>query len=489
MQAVRFFNTRRNCMATFTIALAVACLSTSASARVCKQGAGRLCTDQERSHPYLNTSMAGVVSLPDSATISRSSKFANYGFRSYTSTLPAVVPYGGSIFAVFRMTGTCESKKPCKLCPDNSLYAVKDCKTAPHTKYMQFHFAAYAKLDSMFGIDGEVKSLPFDTQYDAFKSSYYDLKRTSTHHYGIDDMRVFTWDDGVYLAMVDRRLDTQQRTFAYAMMVQHIFTSTSESPVEMHFDTVSASELQWTAIDQIYNNSTGRNDYLFTRSIEPHQIIQCSHDGQCIEAAITSHATYFKQLSERRGGLAFKAASNAVRVNDKYYGAIVSGVPYDKASGVTVQHYAYMFEAKHPWSIVKVARQPLQLPTPICQKHRICQAHVTGLTFVDGKLVISYHSESELDNLKFMISAYDVIFSDMDRLSRNEFVPTNEIVLHAQAHYVSALVEGAQHVNQGARLNRVVEQHLSSMGQADKDEGLTVFICGMESCHKNTVFN
>ena len=83
----------------------------------------------------------------------------------------------------------------------------------------------------------------------------------------------------------------------------------------------------------------------------------------------------------------------------------------------TAHNYAYLFEAAHPWSIVKVGRQPLSfLPRPRCHPYNkwLCTNIVTGLTYVGDKLVISY-SESDA-NPKFYVSSVDAVFADMDNV-------------------------------------------------------------------------
>ena len=74
-----------------------------------------------------------------------------------------------------------------------------------------------------------------------------------------------------------------------------------------------------------------------------------------------------------------------------------------------------MFESTHPWSIVSIGRQPLSfLPKPRCNPYNkwLCMNHVTGLTYVGDKLVISY-SESDFYT-KFYVSSVDDVFADME---------------------------------------------------------------------------
>ena len=338
-------------------------------------------------------------------------------------------------------------------------------------------FVGHSKVSTGFSIDGEVKAFPFDLQFETIEVNSYVANHETWHNFGVNDMRVFAWDDGVYLAILDQKL-VDQHTHFNVMAVQRVLPVASATAVRLNLKAWVTSEHQWIPIDQVSNTYTGHADYLFARSIEPHQIVQCSHDGQCTEAAVTSHATFFEQLSGQHQRVTFGLGSNAVRVSNEHYGAILSGVrgAWNERKYV---HFAYLFEAKYPWTIVEISRQPLSiLPEPKCHKYipTLCMTLVTGLTFVDGKLVISY-SESDYDP-KFFVSTVADVFRDMQPLGSSEFVLTSDMLL-AQEHYVSALVEGPRHVDQGQRLQRLVDQHLRDVGHAAAQEEMTVFICGM----------
>ena len=387
----------------FAVLLALAWLG---SALKCRQDIGRPCTELERTHAYINPNLQGDVHFPDSGAVLKAAHFAQSGFYWYSCTHPAAISHDGSLYVLFKMVSWCKNCEA--LCPDNSLYAVKKCSLVPNESYA-LNFVGYAKINSVFSIDGEVKAFPFDIQFETIETGYYVPTRVSYHDFGMRDMRVFTWDDGVYLAMLDQRL--KGGGLAYVMTVQRVFPSATPA-VELRF-TASTAERQWIPIDQIANPNTGNVDYLFARNTEPHQIVQCSHDGLCVEAASTSHSMFFfNKFKTHYDGLRLFEGSNAVRVSDKFYGAILNK---KSAASKKVAHFAYLFEAKHPWSIVKVSKQALNiLPAPKChpQDSALCITHVTGLTFVDGKLVISY-SESEF-NSKFYISTVEAVFSDME---------------------------------------------------------------------------
>ena len=457
-----------SCMAAGLV-LALACLVVAALE--CRQGGGRLCTDHEHTHPYLNANLIGDVLLPDSSAILASAPFATrHAVFSLTASLHTVLPYDGMLLAFLSVTAACTN---CNKCPDDSLGVLKECKMDNNAEY-SFHTVAYVEVTGAFGIDGHVVTVPVDFQFEALNTGHYNLNQAKSRHFGQHGVRVFAWDDGVYLLIEDRSVDAATHVIKHVTTVQRVLPSVAQA-VEMQ---VSQSQLlsehhRWTPIDQTHNASTGRSDYLFASSIEPHQIVQCSRDGQCAEAAVTSHATFMKQFSDQHDGLTLKVGSNAVRVSEMHYGAILNA-EHGTYPDQTMQHFAYMFEAKHPWPIVKVSKRPL--PTPACQagKPALCIWKVTGLTFVDGKLVVSY-SQGDADT-KVHISTVDEIFADMDDVGTS----AENMVVVAQDNYISALVEGPQHVDQGARLQRLVGQHLRRIGSTlAKPENMTVFVCGL----------
>ena len=395
---------------TFILTLLLAWLG---SAATCHQNNGRLCTKHERTHPYLSSALTGDVHFPDGPVVMQSTRFTQVTkFQMYANGHSTVASHNGSLYALFMMGGYCNNCG--SLCPDNSMYAVKECTIEPHNHYL-LGYVGYAKLTDTFGIDGEVRAFPVDFQFDAIEAGHYIPTRASRRHFGIRDMRVLAWDDGVYLASLDQKAEHNfNHTLKHVMTVQRVFPPFElSSTVELRLD--GSLEHQWMPIDLIINSVTGKADYLFARSIEPHQIVQCSHDGQCVEAASTSHVAFFLQkfkLMSYESDFDLRIGSNAVRVSEQYYGAILN-----KEYSNTAHNYAYLFEAAHPWSIVKVGLQPLSfLPRPRCHPYNkwLCTNIVTGLTYVGDKLVISY-SESDA-NPKFYVSSVDAVFADMDNV-------------------------------------------------------------------------
>ena len=370
----------------------------------CLQDTGRPCTEHERTHGYLQPDLTGHADFPDSTAIMAATHFAQSSFRRFASTHAAVTMHNGSLHALFVMRSHCS--RHCDVCPDNTPYAATPCRLAPNEHYY-FGFVGMATVSSSFGIDGEVRALPFDVQMASMGPTIAAVQHVPhhpIHHYfGVRDMRVFTWDDGVYLAILcPRRHSTG---LINVMVVQRIFPSHSAATVELHVGAETSAH-QWMPIGHI---TTSTSEYVFARSIEPHQIVQCRHDGRCVEVASTSHQQYFlSRFKIHHDGLRLHGGTNAVRVSDRHYGAILN----KEHGNETFAQYAYLFQATHPWTIVSVGRQPLRFLTTTSCARSACTSHMTGMSYVDGKLVISY-SEGEA-NPKYYISSVDEVFADME---------------------------------------------------------------------------
>ena len=159
-----------------------------------------------------------------------------------------------------------------------------------------------------------------------------------------------------------------------------------QAPVIVFGDTW---EKNWCPIDSIVNRNTGSTDFLFARFVEPHQILQCNESGFCFEAASTSRKQYFQDLLSRHQLEAVHLGTNAVRISQKYYGAIFHVMRHGRLAERKYVLVPYVFEAKWPWSIVRVARTPLTLPTPTDDPN-LQLTFASGLSFLDGRLIVSY---------------------------------------------------------------------------------------------------
>ena len=268
-------------------AFLAATLAWLGSALECRQDFGRPCTDHEHSHPYLSPTLTGDISFLTSNNALTSDTLTKHAFKWAASAPHAVVSYNASLVALFGLTGWCTTNCG-DMCPDHSIHAYKTCQMAANAGH-SFHFVGHSKVNNSLGIDGEVDAAPFDPLFNL-------TDRRPNVASGMHCMRVFAWDGCVYAILRD---NSKQ---AYGML-RRVLPSSASKAVELQARNIILSigqvheqkptDRQWTPIDQIDNTMTGHVDYLFARRIDPHQIVQCSHDGQCIDVASTSNSAFF----------------------------------------------------------------------------------------------------------------------------------------------------------------------------------------------------
>ena len=456
-----------------TLAALLALANLSLALLTCRQDFGRECSKHERTHLYLEFGLAGAVQFSNISKMIQSARFTSTKFLYNSTGHAATVSHNGSLYALFTLGGSCSNCGTA--CPDNSPHASKECKTVGGQRY-HMGFVGYSKVNSEFGIDGDVHAFPFDLHFGAIETRFYLPTHATHHHFGVHDFRVFVWDQTVCLLVLNQKLG-DQTAIEHVMTVQRIFTAMpmTES-VDLHMQTDSQHKEhhshQWIPIDQTRNINTGQIDFLFAQSIEQHQIAQCSHVGLCFKAAMTSNTMIFGKLKAQFGNnLQFQLGTNAVRVNETCFGAILNA---ENGKDKKMLHFAYLFQAQHPWAIVGLGSKPLDiLPKPACHPAdpSLCVTRVTGLTFVDGKLVISY-SESEFKP-KFFIVTVEELFENLNHIS--------DVDRRTNRNYgiYSALMEGPLKVEQASRIERIVENHLyHSSGHPVKSGHLQVYMCG-----------
>ena len=306
--------------------------------------------------------------------------------------------------------GEQETTKP-RSCPDDSLYAARMC---PAFKIASFDFVCFGKVDERLRVASEIKALPCEAHYDVWSDVIHDNWRQA--YMGVEDPRAFMWGDDVYIAVngppPPELMRKQGFSYSRRMYIQHVFPLSSTPRVHLSLPRQARDksyEKNWAPIGETGNNGS---DYLFARFVEPHQILQCSRSGQCSIAASTSNRAYFEELQKRGGYRVLHLGTNAVRISDDHYLAVFHGFKRinDMLNWPIYEDYAYVFEAAAPWSIVKVSRQPLDIPR--IGFHQF--SFSTGLTFVDGRLVFSYSVNQ--DKSYFLLLTLDEVLADMDTL-------------------------------------------------------------------------
>ena len=158
------------------------------------------------------------------------------------------------------------------------------------------------------------------------------------------------------------------------------------------------------------NNATGDVDYLFARFVEPHQVLQCNKSGFCFERASTSNKAYFDALVRRHKLEGIHLATNAVRLSDHRFGALMHVMRKGDRDTRRYMSIAYIFQAQHPHAIVSVSRKPLHLPKPKGVPFHFF--FTSALCWMDGRLLISYGFDDV--EPRFYLATADEVFGDME---------------------------------------------------------------------------
>ena len=313
------------------------------------------------------------VHLDQTALLSRGD--FSFRVRRPLFTNPGLVVYNNAIYGVSRLLLRNGGKW--KTCPDNGMHG-SAVPCPPHYSPRIISFVAVFQLDAHLDLVDAVTSLHYDLDIAS-------ADRLDEFQLGPEDPRVFAWGDDVYVVYNgppsgDDWTEAGQRR----MKLQRLLPSTTD-PVDLVIPNPSLKEKNWAPIAP---NDDSDAEFLFARFVDPHEILSCGRDGACRTVAATNHSLYFNYTMYRYNVSAVHLATNAVRLNSGFYGAIFHG---RKAHAVTRREYIqlpYIFEAHHPYDIVWVASEPLTLPSPFEDDHFI---YASGLTAIDDKLVISYN--------------------------------------------------------------------------------------------------
>ena len=304
---------------------------------------------------------------------------------------PGIVVVNGSRWGVMRIQ---LQNGSWAVCPNNSVYTTVAC---PIPKIQMISFNIIVKLNSHLRPESPLRALDYDLDFRGvvkFKEMFF----------GVEDPRIFTWGDDVYIAYNGPPAAlTWRKRGEKRMKMQRLFPSVLD-PVDLVIPQPNLKEKNWAPIGPNDNND---EEFLFARFIDPHEILSCRRDGACQTVATTNHTLYFNYTMFMYNVSAVHLATNAVRLNSMHYGAIFHG---KKAHSITRREYIqlpYIFEAFPPYDIVWVASKPLVLPTPFDESNFI---YACGLTRMDEKLVISYNAGDRSSS--FYVSTLKDVFGN-----------------------------------------------------------------------------
>jgi hypothetical protein len=151
------------------------------------------------------------------------------------------------------------------------------------------------------------------------------------------------------------------------------------------------------------------------------------YTGKCVRAGQTSHAHFFSQFMKIHEVEELHLGTNSIRLSAHYCGAIMHAVRYVNSTEFNPDspymhnrqylNFAYVFQSSYPWEIISVAMKPLDLPTDPRVNGGEGFTYTTGLSYVDGHLVIAY-SHVEL-SVSIVIESVDNVFGHLHTISEH----------------------------------------------------------------------
>jgi hypothetical protein len=165
------------------------------------------------------------------------------------------------------------------------------------------------------------------------------------------------------------------------------------------------TEKNWSPIWEDPASSEPR--FLFSRTVEPHQVVSCGINGTCAEAAVSSNPTFFDRFKSLWRLRALHLGTNAVKLPNGKFAAIFHGL----VNGVAREYlnFVYVFEGRTPWRILGVASKPLELPLGTIGSGFAWTSH---LAWLDGKFAISYCVKDRTSS--FFIVAVKTLLADLE---------------------------------------------------------------------------
>ena len=313
-------------------------------------------------------------------------------------------------------------------CPDSTPLRTRPCP-AP-LPVVQISFTCVRRVDRSFGVgDARMTVVPSDLRYEPLLDFYTAHRRKTTKHrcatmivnitrsrnacrYGLGytDARLFEWNGSVFMLEhgFASSSDIRHGRIAKRMHIRAVLPHLLP-PVQLRLPDIAASrapEKNWCALGPA--NTAGT--YLFARFAEPHQVLECRRDGACHVVATTSRAAFFTSLRRRHQLTSIHLGTNAVRVDSVHFGAILHGVVARPGQPRRYLNLPYLVQASHPFAITRVATHALRLPRPA--DNTTLKFHfTTGLTFVDGRLLVSYGYNDVRP--MFLLTSVEALFSNL----------------------------------------------------------------------------
>ena len=291
---------------------------------------------------------------------------------------------------------------PWTSCPNDSMYRMHPCPPASSNVPDVINFNVFFSINAQGRLLSDVVAIDHKFKPDS---------NGKIGWYGPHDPRFFTWGSDVYLAF---NAPTREHANSRGMWIHRLFPTQTEPVFLTGFPSPQWYEKNWAPVGPYQGiiDDCDDDEYLFTRFVEPHEVLRCNRAGNCKVAGSTSHAAFFERYKKTHLLRSLHLGTNAVRVSEKYYGAIFHGVQFTPGEYPKYQEIPYLFEAEAPYEIKYVTVKPLDLPRNVDGRDPSqMYTFSTGLTFVDGKLVVSYGIADNYS--RFYVTTVDAVFGNL----------------------------------------------------------------------------
>ena len=365
----------------------------------CRMNQGRNCSQDELATVHLSTNSGSSFGVNSTDLLLRN----RFAFKAkYTNFYnPSMFVYNNTAWIVARLSMVnkfWESRNvQWVMCPGDSVYELQSCPTG--VRALAFNFVVYFPVSKDGQLIGDVLALDYHSERHHVKEGVY---------IGAEDARYFEWNNGVYL-IFSGAINTSSSLAMRRMFVRRLFPQITD-PVQLSTpNALNAIEKNWSPIGpHVDHEGKETGDFLVSRYVNPHEVYRCRPDGHCITIASTNHSEFFHRFVKTHLIDNLHLATNAVRMSESHYGAIFHGQRKDISPILTRNNldFPYLFSAYPPYAITHVAVKPLNLPFPEPSRQF---KFSTGLTFIDGRLVVSYGINDSMN--RFFVDTVENIFN------------------------------------------------------------------------------
>lgn len=287
---------------------------------------------------------------------------------------PGVVFHGDQLWLVTRLEG---KNTTYQQCPDTSLTRSRRC---PHPAFRMISHVLRVPLraDPATGRlvpSGKWECMDYTFNWDQLKAHEREL--------GPEDPRVFEWGGEIHVAINGPPIRSMSSPKTIQnMKTQRLFPIPGAViDLELVDRTMERKEKNWAPF-----GPSEAGGYLFSRTVDPHEVVDCGRNGSCTVAASSNATSFFARLKRIHNLKALHLGTNGILLPQKrWHIGIFHGVTDTAAR--TYLNFVYVFDVAPPYRIIGVADAPLDLPLGSVGSGMV---FTTNLAWAGDKIVIGY---------------------------------------------------------------------------------------------------